>query len=281
MGLYLRPASLNDALALLAARKLTVLAGGTDHFPVRATFTPDEDILDLTALRGLRGVEWRDGAWWLPCLTTWTDVIEANLPPLFDGLKQAARQVGGVQVQNAGTLTGNICNASPAADGIPALLSLVAEVVLASATGERVLPLEDFVLGPRQTARRPDELLLGIRIPEAGASVRSCFLKLGARSYLVISIAMVAAMAETGPDGHIVNARIAVGACSPVAQRLPAVEAALIGRRPDPALVLPDQFACLSPITDVRASAGYRRQAALELVRRAVADLAAPEALAA
>src|SRR5260370_21424566 len=130
---YLRPTALDEALAALAERPRVVLAGGTDHFPARAVSTPDEDILDVTALPGLRRIAAHDDHWWLPCLATWTDVIEAGLPPQFDGLVQAARQVGGVQVQNVGTLVGNLCNASPAADGTPCLLALGAWVELARA----------------------------------------------------------------------------------------------------------------------------------------------------
>lgn len=281
MGLYLRPDSIDAALASLAERKLTLLAGGTDHFPARATQTPDEDILDLTRLPGLRGMARQADGWFLPCLTTWTDIAEAALPPQFDALRQAARQVGGAQVQNAGTVVGNICNASPAADGMPPLLALGAEVVLASRAGQRVLPLGAFVLGPRRTARRDDELVLGLRIPAAAASARSCFLKLGARAYLVISIAMVAAFAEFAADGRIARARVAVGACSPVAARLPGLEAALVGQFPATAHVEPEHLQPLSPIDDIRATAAYRRAAALELVRRAVMRLAVPRAAAA
>lgn len=281
MGLYLTPTSLDAALAALAERRMTVLAGGTDHFPARVVQTPDEDILDIARLPGLRGPVRQGGYWWLPCLTTWTDVIEAALPPMFDGLKQAARQVGGVQIQNAGTLAGNLCNASPAADGVPPLLTLDAQVMLASATGQRRVPLAEFLRGPRQTARRPDELLLGLRIPASDAPARAQFLKLGSRAYLVISIAMAAAVAEFTPDGRIAAARVAVGACSPVAQRLPALEAALAGQFPDAALVRPEHLAPLSPIADIRATADYRVSAALELVRRAVAGLAETRAVAA
>lgn len=280
MGLYLRPTSLDDALAALATRRLTVLAGGTDHFPTRAVHTPDEDILDITALPDLRGIVWRGDHWWLPCLATWTDLIRAGMPPAFDALTQAARQVGGVQVQNAGTIVGNLCNASPAADGIPSLLALDAEVELASATGRRVVPLDDFLLGPRRTARQDTELVLGLRIPGAPEGTRACFLKLGARRYLVISIAMVAAELHI-MGGRIARARIAVGACSPRALRLPALEAALLDQLPDPALVRPEHLEHLSPIDDIRATGAYRRDAALELVRRAVATLGAPQAVAA
>ena len=281
MGLYLRPATLDGALALLAERPRTVLAGGTDHYPARVLHAPDEDILDISALPGLRRIERRGDHWFLPCLATWSDLIAAALPAQFAALTAAARQVGGRQVQNAATVLGNVCNASPAADGIPCLLALDAGVELASASGTRVLPLAEFVLGPRRTARRADELALGLRIPHTGGAVRARFEKLGARRYLVISIVMVAAVAELAADGRIRRARVAVGACSPVAQRLPALEAALIGQRPDPALVRPAHLAPLAPIDDVRASAGYRRDAALELLRRAVAALGAEEARAA
>ena len=280
MGLYLRPVTLETALTQLAERPRTILAGGTDHFPARVLSRPDEDILDITALPGLRGIVRRDDHWWLPCQTTWTDVIEAPLPAEFDALKAAARQIGGAQVQNAATLMGNVCNASPAADGIPCLLALDASIELASAHGRRVVTVDAFVRGPRQTARRPDELALGLRVPFT-ANAASSFEKLGARRYLVISIAMVAAVAAFDPAGRIRRAGIAVGACAPRARRLPALEAALIGMPPDPALVREDHLAPLAPIDDVRATAAYRRAAALELVRRAIGRLAPAMARAA
>lgn len=280
MGRYLRPATLRDALSMLESGPCTVLAGGTDHFPARVTQTPDEDILDIAALPGLRGIERRGDHWWLPCLATWTDVLASPLPPRFDALKQAARQLGGVQIQNAGTVAGNICNASPAADGAPVLLALDAEVELASRAGMRVLPLSAFLLGPRRTVRRADELVLGLRVPAGDDEAASRFLKLGTRAYLVISIVSVALVAEFA-NGRIARAAVAVGACSPVPVRLAALEAELAGRKPDPALVRPEHLAPLSPIDDVRATADYRRAAALELLRRAVAELAERRAEAA
>ena len=256
MGRYLRPATLEGALALLAERMRTVLAGGTDHYPARVLHAPDEDILDISALSGLRAIERREDHWFLPCLATWSDLIAADLPAVFDGLRAAARQIGGRQVQNAATVLGNVCNASPAADGIPCLLALDAEVELAARAGRRVVPLAEFLRGPRQTARRADELALGLRIPAGGEAARSVFLKLGARRYLVISIVMVAAVAELDGVGRIARARIAVGACSPVARRLPALEAALAGQQPDPALVRPEH---LAPLVADRRRARHRR----------------------
>ena len=267
---YLRPLGLSDALTALAMRPhLVPLAGGTDYYPARVVQAPDEAVLDITAVPGLRRIERRADHWWIPCLATWADLIETLLPSAFDALKQAARQVGGVQIQNAGTVVGNVCNASPAADGIPCLLALEATVELASSACVRTLRLEDFVLGPRKTARRPDELVLGLRIPCTHETAQSVFIKLGARRYLVISIAMVAAVITRASDGRIIRARIAVGSCSATAQRLSALEAALIGTHGDTLTVLDEHLAPLSPIDDVRATAVYRRDAIGTLLRRA------------
>jgi CO/xanthine dehydrogenase FAD-binding subunit len=276
MPAYARPTRIEHALALLARGDCTVLAGGTDFYPSRVGMTPRDDVIDVTALDELRGIEARDADWRFGAATTWTEVIEANLPSLFDCLKLAAREVGGMQIQSSGTLAGNLCNASPAADGVPALLALDARVEIASARAARTLRLEQFILGPRRTALRPDELVSALLVPKPAHDARSDFLKLGARKYLVISIAMVASVLEIA-NGAVRAARIAVGSCSPVARRLPELETALIGKPLDRhlgACVAPEHIACLSPIDDVRASATYRAEAALTLIRRSLGRLA-------
>ena len=275
---YLRPRSIEEAVSALAARPWIVLAGGTDHFPARVGPRPDEDIIDISALADLRGIIASDKGWRIGALTTWTTVARTDLPPLFDGLKLAAREVGGAQIQNRGTVGGNLCNASPAADGIPPLLSLDATVELASATGTRDVPLAEFVQGNRRTARRGDELMTAIFVPRPRHKARGDFLKLGARRYLVISIAMAAGVIERTDDHTVAAARIAVGACSAAAQRLPALERALAGQPIDKALAsraTEAHLAALSPIDDVRGSGSYRREAALTLVRRLIDRLAA------
>jgi CO/xanthine dehydrogenase FAD-binding subunit len=278
MGIYLRPAELDEALRALHAERLVVLAGGTDFYPARVGRTLDDDVLDITALP-LRGIDDGGDHWRIGALATWSELIAAPLPPCFDGLKLAAREVGGVQIQNAGTVAGNLCNASPAADGVPPLLALDAEVELASAGGERRVPLGAFVTGNRRTARRADELVTAIRVPKPAPGTASTFLKLGARRYLVISIVMVAATIEPDPRNQVGRARVAVGACAPTAQRLPALESALSGLPIDAALgavAAPEHLRqVLAPIDDVRGSAGYRNDAALTLVRRALAALGA------
>jgi CO/xanthine dehydrogenase FAD-binding subunit len=204
-------------------------------------------------------------------------LLAAPLPRGFDGLKAAAREIGSVQIQNQATIAGNLCNASPAADGVAALLALDAEVVLASRATQRVLPLGEFILGNRKTARRDDELLTGIRIPRRVGNSSSVFLKLGARRYLVISIVMVAANLLVEDDGSIREALVCLGSCSPVARRLPELEGELLGKPARPGmgrLVKSEHLARLSPIDDVRATADYRRDAALTLVGRALEDCA-------
>ena len=272
MSAYARPTHLDAALQLLARGGATILAGGTDYYAARVGKPLSESILDITAVDGLRGIEDRGKHWRLGATTTWTDLIEAELPPLFDGLKLAAREVGGLQIQNSGTLAGNLCNASPAADGAPPLLAMDASVELASASGARVLPLQQFILGPRKTALQANELLAAIRIPKPRFDARSHFLKLGARKYLVISIAMVGVVIES-EAGLVRSAAVAVGSCSAVAQRLPELEAALAGKPLGAALAgnaKAKHLAALAPIDDVRASSSYRLDAALTLVRRAI-----------
>ncbi len=286
MAAYHRPTTLEEALAIRAGEAVAVLAGGTDVYPARAARVGwgdmrQPDILDISAVPGLRGIAEDASGWRIGALTTWTDIIHADLPAMFGGLELAAREVGGVQIQNRGTLAGNICTASPAGDGAPNLLALDAGVELASRQGRRIVPMRQFIDGYRHTQCRPDEIVTAILVPKPGAAeTRGHFLKLGARKYLVISIVMVAGVIELDAAGAISAARIAVGSCSATPQRLPALEAALIGKPPAAAAdsVTDEHLASLTPIDDIRGSAAYRRQAALTLVKDLLADLAINDA---
>jgi CO/xanthine dehydrogenase FAD-binding subunit len=287
MSSYTKAATLDAALAALGvAARPVVLAGGTDVYPVMTTqaawFRNEAaSILDIGGLAELRGVGTSGGEVRLGALATWSDIAAADLSPAFDALKAAARQVGGVQIQNRGTLGGNLCNASPAADGVPPLLALDAEVELQSIAGIRRLPLGAFVLGNRRTALRPDELLTAVIVPRPAADERSTFVKLGARAYLVISIASVAANVRLDGAGRIAAARIAVGACSAAPLRLPRVEREVVGLAPDAVSVALAAEDGLSPIDDVRASAAYRMAAAATALSRALATCAPSGARAA
>ncbi len=272
---YLRPDTLDEALAVLADGETRIAAGCTDLFAATSRKLLPGRTLDITRIPNLRGILHDDAGLTIGATTTWTDIATAELPAACRGLQQAALEVGGPQIQNRGTVAGNLCNASPAADGVPPLLTLDAQVVLRTKDGERSLPLDQFLTGPRRTAREAGEIVVAIRVPAQALKGSAHFLKLGARRHLVISIAMVAVRVSV-VEGIVEQAAVAVGACGPVAVRLTELEKALIGQPLDPQLVTDDLVAlALSPIDDVRADAPYRAHAAAELVRRALAQVPA------
>jgi CO/xanthine dehydrogenase FAD-binding subunit len=274
--LFLRPGSLNEALAALAQTGGTILSGGTDLFPATTASQLTGTIIDISQLSELGGIQFSPDVIRIGARTTWTEVASASLPPGFEGLRAAAREIGGVQIQNQGTVGGNICNASPAADGVAALMALDAEVTLASHSASRRIPLADFVQGNRATARQPHEILTSLLIPRHWDNAASSFLKLGARRYLVISIVMVAANLVI-TRGTVSKAAICVGSCSPKALRLRDLERALAGVSVSTRLselIQSEHFSSLSPIDDVRATAAYRHEAAQILVRRALDECA-------
>lgn len=273
MPAYFRPRTLDEALEIRASRPITILAGGTDVYPARTARVgwgdmAHPDVLDISAIAELRGIAVTETHHRFGSLVTWTALKHAALPAAFAGYQAAAVEIGGSQIQNRGTLVGNICTASPAGDGIPCLLTLEAEIELASPNGLRIVPITAFVDGYRHNVCRSDEIVTAILIPKSLPRARGSFVKLGARRYLVISIAMAAGIVATREDGTIELVRIAIGACTPVAQRLPALEVALVGRTlaEAPECVSDDHLANLTPIDDIRASGAFRRSAALQIV---------------
>ena len=289
---YFRPANLEEAVKALAETRGVVFSGGTDFFPARVDRPITETVIDISRVRELKGISFEADRILIGGRTTWSEIASVALPRGFDGLKSAAREIGGIQIQNFGTVAGNLCNASPAADSVPPLLTLDAEVRLASASGTRTLPLGDFILGNRKTARRADEILTSVAVPRRLGDAASSFLKLGARRYLVISIVMVAVTIlndkwngdvndeRNGQGSCVAEARVAVGSCSAQARRLTRLEASLVGAAARPGLgklATADYLDALSPIDDVRGTAAYRRDASITLVQRAIdACVAAP-----
>lgn len=270
--MFLRPTTLREAAQALSEGG-QVLAGGTDFFPALGTKPVTGTIIDVTRIPELRGVDLSSDHVRFGGTTRWSEIAAAPLPRCFDALRAAAREVGGLQVQNRGTIAGNLCNASPAADSVPPLLILDAEVELTSNSGVRRLPVRDFILGNRKTCRRSNEILSSVIVPLQFKDSPSIFLKLGARRYLVISITMIAALLSNDGNGRVGEARVAVGSCSASSQRLLELERDLAGqtlRHGLSSLVRASHLSTLSPIDDVRASAAYRRDATLTLVRRAL-----------
>jgi CO/xanthine dehydrogenase FAD-binding subunit len=270
---YLRPTRLADALVARSLAGATIIAGGTDLYPAHVGRPLPSRLIDVTAIEEMRGIAVSPAEIRFGGAVTWTEIVEAELPPAFRALKEAARQIGSLQVQNRASLAGNLCNASPAADGAPPLLALDAEVELASARGVRRMPLEQFLVGYRRTALRTDEILAAVIVPTPNAAARSAFVKLGARKYLVISIVMAAALVCRDPSGKIAQANVAVGSASERAVRLGLLERELrrLPRSRAPSSILrAEHFEGLSPIDDVRAGARYRFEAARHLVAMAL-----------
>lgn len=275
-----RPASLAEAVALAeqygeAAR---FLAGGTDLvIQMNCKRLAPAHLIDLSGLSPLRGIEEAPDGFVLGALTT-HKAIERH--PAFQGgliaLVEAARVIGGHQIRNVGTVGGNIVNASPAADFVPALLVLDAEVALVGAAGRRRLPLERFLTGPNRTERRLDEILTEVRFPELPLASATAFVKAGRRRAMEISVVCVAArLTLDAGDRRCRGVRLSLGAVGPKALRPRAAEAFLEGR---PASE--ESFgeagrlaaeAC-APISDVRASDRYRRLLVSALVARALAQ---------
>lgn len=268
---YHSPTNLSLALEIAAQPRGKIVAGGTDVYPAAKRGVLPEFFLDLTRLEGFAEVANQDGMLRIGAAATWSQIARIELPPAFDALKQAAKEVGSIQIQNTGTIAGNLCNASPAADGVPPLLALDAKVELASvARGSRVLDLSDFIQGVRKTALADDEVMTAILVPAPPVGARSAFEKLGSRRYLVISISMVAATITCDSNHRIVDARIAVGSCSPVAQRLHRLERDIIGKTLQDIEITQEHFEPLSPIDDVRGSGSYRLDVVAEQCIRAI-----------
>lgn len=271
---YSKPVSLPQALAALAHCDAKIVAGGTDFFPALGRGKAPANMVGISSIPELRGVSSTDTTWSIGAATTWSEIVHEDLPPAFDGLKAAAREIGSIQIQNAGTIGGNICNASPAADGVPPLLTLGATVELRSVRGARLVGLADFITGVRRIDLRADELVYALHIPRISNAAKSQFLKLGSRKYMVISIAMVSVVILLDRGRRIEMARVAVGSCSAVAQRLVGLEVNLIGKCAAQLVEAPDiwsmHLGTLSPIEDVRGSAEYRLHAVAELCARAV-----------
>jgi len=270
--------SLNDALDLLAESPAGLLSGGTDYYPALNDATPRQHLLNVQDILGLDVISEESDHWRIGAAVTWSQLIHADLPPCFACLKQAGMEVGSVQIQNAASVVGNICNASPAADGMPALLVLEAIVEIQSAGSSRTVPLHDFVTGVRTTVLQQGEMVTALHIPKKYNTDRTAFIKLGSRTYLVISIVMCASRISLDDAGVITGAAIAVGACSPVACRLHDLESSLIGKTCDFSTlehcVDEEHLSALTPISDVRATATYRMQATKILLQRQLSAFA-------
>lgn len=274
---YHQPGSLDEALDLLASLTGTkkVLAGGTDLVPAmrRGDLSPDH-VVSLKYLAGLRKIEAENGCVHIGALATFNDLAGS---PLLTGpcrlLAQAALQVGGPQIRNQGTIGGNIVNASPAGDMLPALVNLEARVRICRRGGERELPLAEFLKSPGITHITPEEILAEVFFPALPGNAASSFVKLGRRNSLAISRINLAAILIFRAGGSIEEARLALGAVGPKPLRISSAEAVLRDRLPSPSL-LEEAVAAVSEAVagslGSRASAPYKRVAVQGVAREAL-----------
>jgi CO/xanthine dehydrogenase FAD-binding subunit len=273
-----RPTSLEEALAFAAERpgkpaRVTPLAGATDLFVLlNAAQLEPTTFLDLQGIAELaQAPRWDGDRYRLHALNTYTDCrrdprVAERLPLLV----AAARELGALQIQNRATWAGNVANASPAADGVPALLAYEASLELASVRGRRTVALDAYFTGYRKTVRAADELIVALDVKVPGAGARHFFRKVGPRRMQAISKVVAAGVLERDSAGVVTRVTLALGSVAPVTLRARHVEAALIGRRLDSATVDAAGHAVhqdIAPIDDTRSTRAYRARISERLVR--------------
>jgi CO/xanthine dehydrogenase FAD-binding subunit len=276
---YYAPQSLEEALSLLDHRKeeVKVLAGGTDLIvQMKNGNARPAVIVDAKKIPELNRLEWDEGkSLYIGAAVPLNKII--TFPPViekFGILYQACSIIGSMQLRNRGTVGGNICNAAPSADSAPPLLCLEAKAIVARPGGTRIVPLDRFFRGPGQTTMAPNELLLGIEVPAPPTRSSGCYLKHTPRQEMDIAVVGVASFLVISKQKNLCQkARIALGAVAPTPIRVSQVESFLAGR------VLTEEAIeeaaertaeAARPISDMRGSAGYRKEIVKVLTRRAL-----------
>jgi CO/xanthine dehydrogenase FAD-binding subunit len=275
---YHRPRTLEEARSLKAGIPGSrYVAGGTDLLmKVKSGQESPSALISLRAIPDLSGIE-MNGATTIGAATTFTQILEhPEIFRRFPVFGQAVSAIGSVQIRNAATLGGNLCNAIPCADSAPALLVLDARLRALSSAGRRDIPIGDFFLGPRKTCLDPAEILESIIIQDLPPGGRAIFLKKG-RTAEDLALASVAVLLVMDPDGETCRrARVAAGSVAPTPLRLKEVEALLQGRKITADVLSRARDRArdeISPISDVRASADYRRHLTGVLLGRALTNL--------
>jgi CO/xanthine dehydrogenase FAD-binding subunit len=275
---YERPQTMAQAVTLLRGGDARVLAGGTDLIAqMREGRRSVGCLVDVKAIGELTGIVMLPqggvaiGAAASAAAVSRSAPIAANYP----AVAQSARLIGGVQVQNRASLGGNICNAAPSADGVPALVCHAAAAIIAGPAGTRQVPLEDVFVGPGKTTIEPSELLVSIVLPPPPARSAVAYLRFTPRREMDIAIAGAGTYIRLDQQGVIAEVRVALASVGPTPMRAPSAEQRLVGERPTPAL-LKEVGRCAAhearPISDTRGSADYRRSLVAVLTMRALGD---------
>ena len=278
---YLKPRDLNEALLFARehGHRKRFLAGGTDLIVrLKDNLIREDYIIDIGEIEELRGIEKKNGEIHIGPITTHSEIIESEITKKYAPLLvEAVKTIGSPQIRNRGTIGGNICNASPAGDSIPALVVSEARFVVKSLNNERIIDIKDFFVGPGKTSLKQDEILYKIIIPEWRENEIGFFNKLGQRNAMSISIASVAVKLEREKDNKFKKAFVSFGAVSPVVNRATKCENLLTERELDSKDYIFEAANCaldeVNPITDVRATREYRREVSKYLLYESLLNL--------
>jgi len=274
---YLEPQTIEEAVSLLSKfdGEAKVIAGGTDLLNlIRTKIIRPKYVVDIVRIPGLDHVTYNDaGTLSIGALATIRALeMSAQVKERHPVIAQAAGQLGSVAIRNVGTVGGNLCHASPAADTAPALIALGARVKIAGPAGDRTTALEDFFTGPGRTVLAREEMLTEIQVPAAVPDTKGIYFKHAIRGASDLAIVGVAVVANFD-GGRCRNIRVALGAVAPTPMRATGAERLLDGREPDHALIEIAARAAADesrPITDIRGSADYRREMVKVFVRAAI-----------
>ena len=272
---YVAPSTVEEAVSILAGASgsARVLSGGTDLLvQLRSGRTKPDLIVDIKKIPGMSGIRERDGAFVIGAATPGAAIGENEaLKRVWPGVVEAANLIGSTQVQGRASLAGNLCNASPAADSVPALIAARATCVVAGANGRREVPVESIATGPGRTSLKPGEFIIEFHLPKRPPRSADAYLRFIPRTEMDIAVVGAGVSVTLDPGGACTNARVVLGAVAPTAILVPEAAAALIGRKLDePALAALDQAvrrAC-KPINDKRGTIEYRTKVAGVIARR-------------
>jgi len=273
---YLAPTTVDEAVAALRENPAAkVFAGATDVIPqIRAGRPEPELLIDLKRIERLTSVTNNADSWTVGAATPTARLTEdPDFSSQLPGLSEAAGLIGSDQIQNRCSLGGNLCNASPAADSVPAMFVNGAQAVVASADGTRTVSVEDITTGPGQTSLAPGEFIVEFEIPKPADNTADAYLRMTPRTEMDIAVVGAGARITLDDSGTCTDATIALGAVAPTAVRVPDAESALVGNKIDDttlAAVAAAASAACNPIDDKRGTIEYRQQVAGVLAKRAV-----------
>jgi CO/xanthine dehydrogenase FAD-binding subunit len=275
---YTAPSTVEEAIRILAAATgpAKVLSGGTDLLvQLRSGRAKPDLIVDIKKIPGISGIREQDGAFVIGAATPGAVIGECEaLKRSWPGVVEAANLIGSTQVQGRASLAGNLCNASPAADSVPALIAARATCVVASANGRREVPVESIPTGPGRTSLKPDEFIVEFHLPKRPPRSADAYLRFIPRTEMDIAVVGVGISVTLDAGGVCTDARVVLGAVAPTAILVPEAAATMIGHKCDEAtLASLDQVvqrAC-KPIDDKRGTIEYRTKVAGVMARRVAA----------